>query len=197
MEEKLPHTPEICVYYKRNRCKHGISGKVPVGRSKECEAIHPQLCWQFLKHGPGKLGCAKGAKCGYLHPFICQQLWKTGSCEKGNRCGDGYHLGGDLDKCKVETYCRILNGLTGNLITFYARHNGEKHKRQESGSIQRSVLETNKTTTGERGCSKITTTGVDRLANKIPKGQQQLEDQVRETNSPRERPKPWTRVKAI
>ena len=45
MEEKLRHTPgsvtEICVYYKRNRCKHGISGKVPVGRSKECEAIHP------------------------------------------------------------------------------------------------------------------------------------------------------------
>ena len=102
-----------------------------------------------------------------------------------------------MDKCKVETYCRIPNGLTGNLRTLYARHNGEKHKRQESGSIQRSVLETNKTTTGERGCSKITTTGVDRLATKIPKGQQQLEDQVREPNSPRERPKSWTRVKAM
>ena len=32
---------------------------------------------------------------------------------------------------------------------------------------------------------------------KIPKGQQQLEDQVREPNSPRERPKSWTRVKAM
>jgi len=52
-----------------------------------------------------------------------------GSCEKGNRCGDGYHLGGDMDKGKVETYLGLPNGLTGNLGAFYDRHNGEKHRR--------------------------------------------------------------------
>ena len=65
MEDKLPHTPEnatdICAYFKRNRCKHGLSGKAPVGRKKECEAIHPQLCWPFLRHGPGRSGCSSGA----------------------------------------------------------------------------------------------------------------------------------------
>ena len=147
----MPHTPsdatDICMYFKRNRCKHGLSGKAPVGRNKECKAIHPQLCWQFLRHGPGRLGCSSGAKCGHLHPFICQQLWKTGSCEKGNRCGDGYHLGGKMDKRKFERYRGRPNGLKESPRTFMDRHYGGKHSRQESGNITGIVLETNRTKT--------------------------------------------------
>ena len=54
-----------------------------------------------------------------------------------------------MDKCKIETYCGLPNGLAGNLRAFYDRRNGEKHRRQESGSILGSVLETNKTKMGD------------------------------------------------
>ena len=56
-----------------------------------------------------------------------------------------------MDKCKVETYRGLPNGLTGNLKAFYERYNGGKHSRQESGSIPGIVLETNRTKTGDRG----------------------------------------------
>ena len=102
-----------------------------------------------------------------------------------------------MDICKVEAYRGLSSGPTGNLRVFYDRHHGGKHSRQEPGSIPGIVLETNRTKMGDRGCFKITTTGVDRVVVKIPEGRQQLEDQVWETNSPRERPKPWTRVKAM
>ena len=61
LEETLPHVPPdaitICSHFRKNKCRHGLSGKFPVGNKKECEAIHPQLCWPFLRHGHGEYGC--------------------------------------------------------------------------------------------------------------------------------------------
>ena len=140
----MPHTPsdaaDICVYFKRNKCKHGLSGKAPVGRNKECEAIHPQLCWQFLRYGPGKLGCLSGAKCGHLHPFICQQLWRTGSCDKGDRCGDGYHLGGRIGKLRFGSNYGVPNGTIEGPRTLMDRNYGGKHSRKASGNVTGIVL---------------------------------------------------------
>ena len=75
LEETLPHAPPnaitTCAHFRRNRCRHGLSGKFPVGNKKECETIHPQLCWQFLRHGQGEDGCQYGMACDKLHPQIC------------------------------------------------------------------------------------------------------------------------------
>ena len=59
------------------------------------------------------------------------------------------------------------------------------------------VLETNRTKTRDQGCFKITTTGVDKVVAKSPEGRQQPEDQVMETNSPKEHSKAWIRVKTM
>ena len=97
LEETLPHVPPdaitICSHFRKNKCRHGLLGKFPVGDKKECEAIHPQLCWPFLKYGHGKYGCQSRTLCGRLHPTICQVSWETGKCDKKGTCWDGYHLG--------------------------------------------------------------------------------------------------------
>ena len=150
----MPHIPsdavDICAYFKRNKYKHGLLGKVPVGRNRECEAIHPQLCWQFLRYVRGKPGCPSGAKCGHLHPFICQQSWRTGRCDKGNRCGDGYHLGERIGKLRFGSNYGIPNGTTEGPRTFidrnYGGHSG-KHSRKTSGNVTEIVLETEMTAT--------------------------------------------------
>ena len=58
LEETLPHVPPeatiICSHFRKNKCRHGLSGKFPVGNKKGSEAIHPQLCWPFLRHRHGE-----------------------------------------------------------------------------------------------------------------------------------------------
>ena len=151
-ENKLPHTPSdavgICAHFKRNKCKHGISGRFPVGRNRECEAIHPQLCWQFLRYGQGKPGCPSGAKCGHLHPRICQESWKTGKCDKGGRCGDGYHLGERIGKPKIESNYGTPRGITEGPRQFMIRNHGGsfgKQSKRTSGKVTEIVLETDMT----------------------------------------------------
>ena len=45
LEDILPHVPPeavtICPHFRKNKCRHGLSGKFPVGDKKEYEAIHP------------------------------------------------------------------------------------------------------------------------------------------------------------
>ena len=116
LEEKLPHTPSdaiiICAHFKRNKCRHGLLGKFPVGNHRECEAIHPQLCWQFLRHGQGENGCQRREDCRQLHPRICQESWKTGKCDKEGLCDDEYHLGDRLGKPKFKINYGTPIGLT-------------------------------------------------------------------------------------
>ena len=127
-ENKLPHTSSdaigIYAHFKRNKCRHGLSGRFPVGKHRECEAIHPQLCWQFLRHGQGKTGCPSGANCGHLHPRICQESWKTGKCDKGGLCGDGYHLGDRIGKPKIKYNYGTPMGTTEGPRQFMIRNHG-------------------------------------------------------------------------
>ena len=102
-----------------------------------------------------------------------------------------------MDKRKFKRYRGLPNGLTESPRTFMDRHYGGKHSRQESGNITGIALETNRTELRDRGCSKITITGMDKVVAKSPEGRQQPEDHVMETNSPKERSKAWTRVKAM
>ena len=108
LEDVLPHVrPEartVCPHFQKNKYTHGLSGKFPVGDKKECEAIHPQLCWPFLRHGHGKYRCQHGVSCGQLHPRICQEPWKTGKCDEEGTCGDGYHLGKGPGKPKTRNH---------------------------------------------------------------------------------------------
>ena len=101
-----------------------------------------------------------------------------------------------MDKRKFERYRGRPNGLKESPRTFMDRHYGGKHSRQESGKITGIVLETNRTKLRDRGCSKITITRMDKVVARSPEGQQQT-DHVMETNSPKERSKAWTRVKAM
>ena len=112
LEETLPHVPPdaitICSHFRKNKCRHGLSGKFPVGNKKECEAIHPQLCWPFLRHGHGEYGCQHGAVCGQLHPRICQGSWRTRKCDEEGTCGDGYHLGKGPGKPKTGSHKTLV-----------------------------------------------------------------------------------------
>ena len=104
---------------------------------------------------------------------------------------------GKMDKCKFKRYHGVPNGTTESPRTFMDRNCGGKHSRQESGNITGIVLETNMTRTRDQGCSKVITTRVDKVVTKSPEELEQLEDQVWETDSPKERSKAWTRVKAM
>ena len=148
----MPHTPSdavgICAHFKRNKCRHGISGRFPVGKHRECEAIHPQLCWQFLRYGQGKTGCPSGANCGHLHPRICQESWKTGKCDKGGLCGDGYHLGDRICKPKIKNNYGTPRGTTEGPRQFMIRDHGGsfgKQSKRMSGKATEIVLETEMT----------------------------------------------------
>ena len=102
-----------------------------------------------------------------------------------------------MDKRKFERYHGVPNGTTESPRTFMDRHYGGKHSRQESGNITGIVLETNRTRPRDQGCSKVITTRVDKAVAKSLEELEQLEDQVRETDSPKEHSRAWTRVKAM
>ena len=77
------------------------------------------------------------------------------------------------------------------------RNYGGKHSRKESGNITGIVLETNMTGTRDQGCTKVITTRVDKAVARSPEELEQLKDQARETDSPKEHPRAWTRVKTM
>ena len=82
---------EICKYYRRGICRHGLSGNKEV-EGKICTRIHPKVCAKFFKHGFHKIrGCnGKASGCQEFHPSICLDLLK-GECI-GRECTKGFHL---------------------------------------------------------------------------------------------------------
>ena len=63
-----------CIFYKRNKCQFGISGK-------GCKYYHPKMCQKLLSHGNGQLkGCNKGGKCQYFHPPMCSKSLSKRIC---------------------------------------------------------------------------------------------------------------------
>ena len=77
------------------------------------------------------------------------------------------------------------------------RNYGGKHSRKASGNKTGIVLETDMTGTRDQGCTKVITTRVDKAVAKRPEELEQLKDQTRKTDSPKERPRARTRVKTM
>ena len=64
----------ICIHYRRNRCKHGISGR-------DCTFRHPKRCKRYISYGnDARLGCQKGAKCENFHPQLCRNSLADKQC---------------------------------------------------------------------------------------------------------------------
>ena len=67
-------TAQTCVHYKKNQCKHGISGK-------GCQYSHPKRCTKLMNHGTrANKGCNLGAKCKDFHPKMCQMSISKSEC---------------------------------------------------------------------------------------------------------------------
>ena len=56
---------QICPFYRRGTCRHGISGG-------GCSKLHPSPSQKLLTHGIRHLrGCNRGAQCDKFHPKMC------------------------------------------------------------------------------------------------------------------------------
>ena len=67
---------EICNFYKRGKCKHGLKGR-------NCKYYHPKACQKLMKFGnKGPNGCKMGIKCPDFHPRMCSSSIKQGKCFK-------------------------------------------------------------------------------------------------------------------
>ena len=65
---------KICVYYRNNRCRHGMKGK-------ECSFIHPERCKKLMQHGTKQPdGCNLGRKCSFFHPKMCPSSITKRTC---------------------------------------------------------------------------------------------------------------------
>ena len=70
--EPLPdpkRAPPICSYYRKGRCRHGISGRKLVF-GKECKFLHPKKCIKYCRYGNDLYQGCQGS-CGLFHPMLC------------------------------------------------------------------------------------------------------------------------------
>ena len=143
--------------------------------------------------------------CGHLHPRICQESWKTGKCDKGGRCGDGYHLGERIGKPRFGSNYGIPMGITEGPRPFVVRNHGGssgKHSKRTSGKVTEIVLETDMTAKRKQGFTEEITTQVNKTVTKQPEKLEELEGQTRKMDSLKEsqndkRPGSWARVKTL
>ena len=69
-----PQEPNLCSYFKQNRCQFGISGK-------GCKFSHPKRCQKLLSHGKSShRGCTKEEKCKFFHPPMCRYSLRNRIC---------------------------------------------------------------------------------------------------------------------
>ena len=67
-------TSQICRFYKKGTCKHGLKGR-------GCPYTHPKACPKLLKFGnKAPKGCNQGAKCPNFHPRMCSSSIRRGEC---------------------------------------------------------------------------------------------------------------------
>ncbi len=78
-DDPVNKTPaKVCIHYRNNRCRHGISGK-------NCSFMHPKPCKKLLTHGDKhKLGCKKAQKCIFFHPKMCRDSLSKNECLNEN-----------------------------------------------------------------------------------------------------------------
>ena len=68
----------ICRFYKKGKCKYGISGK----SGGECSYRHPKICKKYTNYGKfSDQGC-NSSSCDKWHPRICYTGVNTGKCLK-------------------------------------------------------------------------------------------------------------------
>lgn len=73
-KEQIP----VCIHFKRNRCRHGMSGN-------GCAFRHPKLCRKFITRGADHVhGCSKGYNCEFFHPKMCRTSVATSECYNEN-----------------------------------------------------------------------------------------------------------------
>ena len=102
-----------------------------------------------------------------------------------------------MGKLRFGSNYGVPNGTIEGPRTLMDRNYGGKHSRKASGNITGIVLETDMTATRDQGCTKVITTRVDKAVAKRPEELEQLKDQTQKTDSPKERPRAWTRVKTM
>ena len=86
----LSSPKQICLYYKKGRCRHGVSGKKVV-LDMECKFLNPRKCMKFCKFGRDKYrGCS--GTCGLFHPIICKYSINFKRCSQPN-CTFAHLLG--------------------------------------------------------------------------------------------------------
>ena len=74
-ETTLPKSSEICSFFKKSICKHGLRGK-------GCKYTHPRLCLKFTQHGKNRSngGCNRSDNCKFFHPKMCETSLKSYQC---------------------------------------------------------------------------------------------------------------------
>ena len=71
----------LCRYFKKGTCVHGLKGNKVVNSIK-CGYLHPKRCFKYLNFKDDKKkGCVKGGNCQYYHPPICPNSLQNKVCE--------------------------------------------------------------------------------------------------------------------
>ena len=69
-----PPSNDICSYYLKNTCRHGISGRL-------CPKSHPKACKKLLQNGDrSPNGCTLGKNCDKFHPLMCVSSLRVRAC---------------------------------------------------------------------------------------------------------------------
>ena len=73
------HSKAICRYFRRDICRHGITGKQASNSADGCKYFHPVVCPRSRTKGKCNVaGCTK------FHPKMCYTGINTGKCYKPN-----------------------------------------------------------------------------------------------------------------
>ena len=79
--QHLTENRPVCKFYRRGRCKYGISGK----KDGTCMQYHPKPCKKFLENGTRRRGgCTRVSDCRFFHPSVCYSSLQERICLNEN-----------------------------------------------------------------------------------------------------------------
>ena len=130
-EETQPELSEVCPFYLRNRCRHGLSGTKMVD-GKTCTKKHPPICRKFSSYGTTRrLGCTRGIDCKYFHRPLCKSSELKRECFNQN-CRN-HHLK-HTRRFQAEEGWQTAGG-PGRRTRFQSpKRQGQKQQQQEQGN---------------------------------------------------------------
>ena len=100
--------PPICSFYRKGRCRHGISGKKLV-YEKECKFSHPKKCAKYCRYGNDRYQGCQGS-CGFFHPMLCYNSIRYKRCNN-RECTFQHLLGTELERSP--THSSLYSGRNG------------------------------------------------------------------------------------